>query len=247
MNITRHFGLVIIFILALSLQPPQMGSALPSPSITELSPGEGSIVTSPIHVNARIQPGQDDLVRVTLLNRDNTVIARQLIKLNAPHDGRQIPFSTTLAFEIPNEHTQALLTLETQDRYHRPNSLRGVLLTLASNGEAVIQGQPAPSTWLTITSPKEGDSFKGGRFTVEGIITPPTANPVNFELITDSGGVIGTSQLAVDEPGITFQFNISVAYSFITSRRDVRLIVRQTVDPYGSNIVLDSLPISLSP
>ena len=247
MKITRHFGLTLFFFMILSLLPPQMGSALPSPPITNLSPGEGAIVTSPIFIDAQIRPGQDGLIRVTLLNRDNTAIARQLIKLNSPRDGQQIPFSTSIVFEIPQEHIQALLTLETQDRFHRPVSLRGVLLTLESDGEAMVQNQPTTSNWLTITSPIEGDSFKGGNFTVEGIITPPTSNPVIFELITDSGGVIGTSQLAVDEPGIPSQFNISVTYAFITSRRDVRLIVRQTVNPYGSNIVLDSLPISLSP
>lgn len=242
----RRFGILLIFFLVISMLPPQSGTAIPPALINILSPGEGSTVNTPIEFTAEIQPGGDGLVRVSLVDRQNNVLARQLIRIDA---NKQTPyeFLTHLPFEIPVESAPALLSLAIQDENHRPLSLRSISLTLQSGGTASITAPHTDVSWLEIDQPVPFESLSGGSFSVEGRVTPLTQKPVIFELITDTGGVIGSSQLAVEEPDEPFDFSIRLSYAFITTTRNVRMVIRQTTDPYGMNVILDSFLITLSP
>jgi hypothetical protein len=191
-------------------------------------------------------PGADGLVRLALTDKSNGTLSRQLLRVDAGDD-TPISFTTELSFELPGSDVEALLTLSTQDIYHRPLALRSVLLTLTASGEAQITSQQYTGPWLEITYPEPLDIITGGQFTIQGAVTPVTDNPVIFELITDSGGVIGSAQLAVTQPGQTFTFEQLISYAYITTIRDVRLVVRQTLDGYGTNVVLDSLLLALLP
>lgn len=203
-------------------------------------------MTAPIHLTAEVQLGGDGLIRVTLLNHNHNLLARQLLRLdNANSD--PIRFSTWLPFEIPTESTRGLLILETQDSYHRPLALRSVSLALQTDGEVTLRTQPSEAEWLKVASPEPLEVFSEGQFLVEGTAKPVTGKPIIFELVTDRGGVIGSSQLAVENPGETFTFKVPLSYAFITTLRDVRLVIRQTADPNGVNVILDSLPITLTP
>ena len=246
MHKLRGFGIFLVFFLVINLLSPQSGKASTPALINILSPGDGSAVTSPIKLTAEIQPGEDGLVRVSLVDRQNIVLARQLIQTDK-NNHSPFKFSTHLPFEITTESSPALLTLTLQDEFHRPLSLRSVLLTLQSDGSAKISGPNKNPSWLEIDQPVAHESLSGGNFRVEGRVTPLTQKPVIFELITDTGGVIGSSQLAVQEPDVTIEFSIQLSYAFITKTRDVRMVVRQTADPYATDVILDSLPITLSP
>lgn len=242
----RRIVLILVFIAALSLFLPGAASAVSSPSMVILTPGNGSTVTAPIPVSAVFQPGADGLIRLTLTDQANITLARQLLRVDASGDA-EILFETNLAFEIPNGNTEALLTLSTQDDYHRPLALRSVLVTLSSGRDAQVSRNTAEEPWLEIIYPEPLEIIAGGKFTVLGSVTPITENPIIFELITDTGGVIGGVQLAVNQAGKKFSFELPLTYGFISSVRDVRLLVRQTIDGYATNVILDSLPLALAP
>jgi len=246
MHKLRRFGILLVFFLVINLLSPRRGIASTPALINILSPGDESAVTSPIDLTAEIQPEGDGLVRVSLVDRQNTVLARQLIQTDQ-NNPSSCKFSTHLAFEITTESAPALLTLALQDEYHRPLALRSVLLTLHANGTATITEQSKNTSWLEIDQPVAHESLSGGNFRVEGRVTPLTQKPVIFELITDTGGVIGSSQLAIQESNAPIDFSIQLSYAFITTTRNVRMVVRQTIDPFGANVILDSLPIILSP
>ena len=176
----------------------------------------------------------------------NNTLARQLLRID-PGSETEITFDTDLAFEIPNGSMEALLTLSTQDDYHRPLALRSVLVTLNSSGETQINLNANEESWLEISYPEAQEIIGGGKFTVLGSVTPVTQNPVIFELITDSGGVIGTAQLAVNQAGERVSFELPLTYGFISSVRDVRMVIRQTIEGYATNVILDSIPLALAP
>ncbi len=242
----HRIRLLAALILTLGLTLPRGTAALPAPNMTIRSPGNGSTVTSPISVSAEMTPGADGLVRLTLTDQSNNTLSRQLLRIESDKD-TPIPFTTELPFELPGPDVDALLTLSTQDIYHRPLALRSVLLTLTASGATQINPPQYADPWLEITYPEPLDILTGGRFTIQGTITPLTDNPVIFELITDTGGVIGTAQLAVTQVGETISFEQPMSYGFITTIRDVRLVVRQTLDGYGTNVILDSLLLALLP
>lgn len=242
----QRFWWVVGFLLIFSLLPSRTGISQQPPTITILSPGNSSTVTSPIPFSAELEPGEDGLVRVTLTGQNGQLLVRQLLRW-APQGEPRSQFTTELVFEIPTSSIKALITIETQDKYHRPMAARGVLLTLHSSGQSELQPPPSPEPWIMITSPLAYKAISAGEFVVIGTAIPVTEKPIIFELITETGGVIGSKQLAVDRPGEPFTFEVPLTYDFITSTREVRLVMRQTVDPYGENIVLDSLPLFLTP
>ena len=237
---------LFLIILSLSLVLPRASSAAPAPSMTILSPGEGSTVISPLTVSAILRPGADGLIRITLMDRAGRTLSRQLLRMDAP-DGEEISLDSQLLFEVPYPGLEGLLALATQDEYHRPLAERSVLVKLDGSGEVQLQSNPASGQWLDITSPEANAALSGGQFTIQGTITPVTDQPVYFELITDSGGTIGTAQLAVGQPGETVPFEITISYGFITTSRDVRLVIRQSMEDYAANVILDSLPLTLAP
>jgi hypothetical protein len=247
----RPSGLIVWVILALSLlSPHQAGLALSSPALEIQSPLDGSVVSAPIPVIAEIYPGGNGLIRVTLMDQNQSLLARQLLRLDS-YNSAQVQFSTWLAFEIPRETTQAVLTLAIQDGYHRPLAQRAVFLTLmsddASDDEGMIQPFSTHLPWLTVSSPKPQEMISGGQILVKGNLTPVTQKPIMFELMRVNGSVIGSLQLAVENPGQPIDFEVLLSYPKITEITDIRLVIRQTADPYAVNVVLDSLPIVLIP
>ena len=238
--------LVLFLLLSLLIQGTVTSTALSTPQITIRSPGDGSTVTSPIAISAEVLPGGDGLLRITLVDDTTTMLSRKLLRLSGPA-GKPITFSTNLSFELPHQNDEALLTLSTQDEFHRPLSARSVFLTLQADGTATLHPTTSGGDWLNLTSPQPGESFSGGQVLVAGSVTPVVQNPVIFELVTDSGGVVGSLQRAVQEPGTTLDFEFTLPYAFITTTRDVRLVVRQSAPIYLENVILDSITLSLAP
>jgi hypothetical protein len=242
----RALGFVLLFFVLVGLRSPLHAEAVRSDSLKLITPGEGSIVTSPIKISAQVQAQPQDLIRVKLVDRSGSVISRQLFPVNASGDA-VLNFTTSLAFEIPRETADGLLMIAVQDSNNRLVALRSAALKLQSDGENLINLQSSSSDWLTITKPQPGEKLQGGAIDVEGTIIPISKRPVFFELITDSGAQIGWKQLAVENTGDPIEFNITVPYAYITQERDVRLVIRQADTFYGENIILDSVPVYLLP
>jgi hypothetical protein len=244
----RRFWISLCLLVLLSMMIPQKGQALSTPSITILTPGEGSETTAPINVTVEVHPGADNLVRITLVDQKNNLLARKLLRVTPGEGNASIQLETDLAFEIPIDTTTALLTVSTQDEDHRPQSLRSVALVLESEGKTTIQAYISSEPWLSIDEPAPLVTLGGGQVMVAGKITPINDNPVRFELIKSNGAVIGSTQLMVKESGETFDFEVKLPYAFVTTSTDVRLVIRQLSNQfYGFNAILDSVPITLIP
>lgn len=214
--------------------------------ITILTPGESSLVTAPIEVIALVYPGEDGLIRLTLVDRNQTLLARQLIRVEAP-SGEAIEFSTRLAFEIPVEATTALLMLTTQDQAHRPLSSRSINITLAGSGEEMIAPAQITQPWLKLTEPQPGAVINASPMLISGTVIPVNSNPVIFELLTERGGAIVSKQLAVEIPGEAMDFELLLIYPPVTEPRDMRLVIRQSAGWVGVDAILDSLSLILAP
>jgi len=186
------------------------------------------------------------LIRVTLVDRSGNVIARKLLWQKGS-DAPSFDFSTNLLFEISGDISEGLLTIALLDSYNRPISLRSASLRLLSGGEDKIESTFQTEPWLTIVQPQPLEDHTGGEVQVTGTVRPLMEGPVFFELVTDSGAQIGTRQLPGGRVGETLDFDITLPYAYINQRRDVRLIIRQSNPQLGEIIILDSVPIFLSP
>jgi hypothetical protein len=95
---------VMIGILAIALiaclLPQNSTSASSTPVIAIVSPGDGSVLTSPIHLVAELNQEVGSLVRITLVNDNHLTISRKLLRIDQGTGG-STQFETDLVFEIP--------------------------------------------------------------------------------------------------------------------------------------------------
>ena len=238
--------LTLIILFFLSFNSPIRGSASKNPLLFIDSPGDGSRLTSPIELSVEIGGQDPALIRMTLTDRSGTIIARKLLPVDT-NEGSQFDLYSDLAFEIPNDTSDGLLSIALLDSSNRPITLRSASLILLTKGGDQIVAPDQKTEWLTVTQPQPGEAFSGGSFRVTGTVTPLLQRPVFFEIVTDSGGQIGTRQLPVESAGEPLDFEIDIPHGYINQERDVRLIIRQSDPKFGETIILDSVPIFLSP
>ncbi len=239
-------ALLLSILLCLGLFSSYQIQAQTGLSVSILSPGERSVVTAPIHISALVIPGDGDLVRVTLVDGQQNLLARQVLRVDAPGHSA-VELVTQLAFEIPVETTAAILAMATQDHANRPISIRSVPLTLQSSGEARIESQLDANPWLMIHHPAPGVVISKTPLYVAGSVRPINDRPVIFELINTRGHTIVTRQLVVDKPEEWIDFEVALPYLPSSTVRDIRLIIRQNSDFPGINAILDSIPIMIAP
>ena len=169
-------GILAIALIA-CLLPQNSTSASSTPVIAIVSPGDGSVLTSPIHLVAELNQEVGSLVRITLVNDNHLTISRKLLRIDQGTDG-STQFETDLVFEIPTETTDALLTVSTLDDNHRLVSLRSVAVQLAAEGQSTVQAQMSNEPWLVIEEPKPLAALEGGQITVSGTIDPVNDQPI---------------------------------------------------------------------
>lgn len=238
---------ILFLLLILNTPPVQVSNAHESTPLMILNPGEGSEVTSPIHLSAEIQPNPGGLIRVALVNREGQEISRKLLRMDTEKSIIGATFSTDLPFEIPTDQTKALLTLSTLDSAYQTTALRSVEVLLNFEGGIAILNQTNPEPWLKIDNPQPSEFASGGVLVIEGSVTPKSENPVIFELITAEKRVVGSAQLAITTPNQRMPFEIPLKYTIHELRADANLIIRQTDQIYGVLIALDIIPLTLSP
>jgi len=243
----RSLVFVIFLILLLSLNYPQPGLAEQGSDMQFLSPGEGSLVTSPIHLAAEITSNPVSMVRTVLVDRGGITLARQLLRVSQDVGGDPFQFTTLIPFDIPETSVEALLTVTAIDADYRPIVTRSVTVMLQSGGEPELQAQQPEVNWLDLTEPEPLQAFSGGEIHMKGTVTPLTQEPVVIELITSEGRVVGSTQLPVAQPGQLFEVDLTLPYSRVKTSTNTRLIVRQAADPYQTDAILDSLLITLLP
>ncbi len=237
---------VMAVLISRALITPAESTAQSTTMLALISPGEGSRLTSPIHIIAEIQNPGPGLIRLALVDAKGIVLARQLLRL-PPTMEEAHPFESWLFFEMPEPSLSARLTVSLHDTTMQTLSLRSVNLTLSAEGEDQTLPNANLTAWLTLDFPTAHTQFDEGKVHAVGTVIPLNNNPVIFDLVTDTGGVVGTLQLPVTQTGQPQSFDINIPYAFITKARSAMLVIRQVGKTQPGNVILDSLPIILIP
>jgi hypothetical protein len=244
-KVPRSFTIICILI-GIILIPSQSGRAYSHPVIEILAPGNNSKVSDPIRIKAEIQLGEAKMMRITLTNQYQSVLARQL-KLLPSSSNQILEINTALSYELPVKSVKGRLSISLSDRFNRPLSLRSVSLLLQTDGELDIEAMEPQDSWLSISSPNPGEDVNGGQVIISGQVTPINGTPIYFEIYSQKGRVISTRQLAVIEPGKLQTFSISMPYNTNLIKEEALITIRQKATSHNETIILDSLPLILSP
>jgi hypothetical protein len=246
MHHLRRLILLLCCLVCLGWLVSNPGKAQPVEPITILSPGDSSLVTAPIEITALVQPGGEDLVRVSLVDRQGDLLARKVMRLKGSHLDA-VELITQLAFEIPGESAPAFLSVTTLDHSQRPIAVRTVGLTLQGSGDVRIAPSVFYDPWLMIIQPDPGTVINISPLVVIGQATPLNDNPIIFSLVNERGGAIVSRQIAVETLDEPIDFEISLPFTPTYAVQDMRLIIWQSSMISGVYAILDSLPITIEP
>jgi len=249
-NIPRCIPVILVLMLlpaltaALPWQPPE---PIQPAYLHILAPGPNSTVTSPIIIKADLRCGGYDLTRIELVDIHGKLLSRQVLRLSS-HLVMPSHVTLPIYFDMPQDEVKARLTIYVNDQFGRPLSLTSVNLTLTSKDSEINPPRDGQLAFV-ISTPQEGSTHTGDTLQVKGWMRPYNNSVVIFELITEIGGIIGSRQLAVPENSgeAYIPFEIEMPYIFVTSTRNVRLVIHQMGENIPGDVVLISRQLWVAP
>ncbi len=122
------------------------------PAAIEISaPGPMSKVVSPITLRMNIVSGESGKIQIDLYGEDGRLLSRTLKSVRTSRDG--VDQSIKIPFEIRAEAEVGRITVSTQDKAGRIQSLNSVRVLLLSTGSSEINPPGNPSEPVGIFSP----------------------------------------------------------------------------------------------
>lgn len=171
-----------------------------------LSPGPGSLLRSPIRLQAHLQPGADGHLLAELSDAGGRLLVRQVL---APDE---LQVALELPFEISQTSLPAQLTLRTLDAYGRTQALSSVSLVLLSEGAANYRPASA-GPQLQLALPLDGQSLPADGLLVRGQLAAQPSRPLQVKLITRQGRILAAREVYPQEDPSgqwLFELNLSV-------------------------------------
>lgn len=238
-------GLIILFILSAfdQIQPPK---PIPTPSIAIITPSTGSIITSPIILEAEITCNPGDILRIELIDKQEKLLFRKLIIPNC-RSNVSLELKELIYFDVPVVNTKTRLTMSLIDPEDVPRAIASSELLLSRDNSSINKAKDSQSNFI-VTSPVENSLLSHGEFLVSGWIRPLEQTPVILELLTETGGLISSRQIAIpgENAGEYFFFDVVIPFS-VPRILNAILVIRQMGSTIPGNIALESFKFQLSP
>jgi len=238
-------GLMILLMLSSfdQVQPP---TPIPTASIAIFTPSTGSMVMSPIKLEAKISCDPGEILRIELTDKQERLLFRKLI---VPDCQLTIPFELKelIYFDAPTGNTKTRLAISLIDPEDVTRAIASSELMLSQDNSSITKAKDNQSNFIII-SPVENTLLSHGKFPVKGWIRPLEQTPVIFELFSDTGGLISSRQISIpkDSAGEYFFFDINIPFA-VPRIRNAILIIRQMGSTIPGNIALESFTFQVSP
>ncbi len=161
--------------------------------------------------------------------------------------GETISQRETIFFDITPKTKFGRLSVSTQDAKKVSVALSSSLLNFSAETEIIHIATDHQSN-LFITAPVSNSFNSGGELQLSGWARLYADNPIILELLTQSGGLIASRQIAIPEnyAGDYFFFETSIPY-IVNRIQDVYLVMRQFGDSLSGNIALERTSFQIAP
>jgi len=152
-------------------------------------------------------------------------------------------FETTLIAEAARLEVSTFSIRDT-----KINHLASVDLILLSIGAPLVHWTIHGPEQITILSPREYDTFRGGKALVKGVGWVNHEGPLHMDILDREGNVVGTSQIQIDSsgPGVTGTFEGEIQYQ-VDETQLGRIVVYETSQTIPGIIHYTSLIVNLVP
>ena len=203
-----------------------------------------SKVISPITLKMNIITGESKTVQIDLYGEDGRLLSRYL-KRGVPTSRDGVLQTIKIPFEIRAAAELGRISVSTQDKFGRVQSLNSVRVLLLSSGNNEITTPGNPSEPVMMVSPLPTGSVSGGVLNVRGDVWPFNLQHVILELIGPEGKSLGLRVLAVDhiDPQL---FETTIPYE-VTEPVLARLTIRQDDDRISGLFYVYSQEVLLNP
>lgn len=238
-------GLIFLFTFTAfdQIQPPK---PIPAASIAIIIPSTGSIITSPIILEAGITCNPGDILRIELTDKQDKLLFRKLI---IPDCRSNVSFELKelIYFDAPAVKTKSRLTIILTDPEEVTRAIASAELSLSRDDSSINEAKDSQSNFIII-SPSEDSLLSHGKFPVSGWIRPMEQTPVILELLSETGGLISSRQISIPEEndGDYFFFDVVIPYS-VPRILNAILVIRQMGSEIPGNVALESFTYQVSP
>jgi hypothetical protein len=227
--------------------PPTAVGQPPDEAILILSPGPGSRLTSPIHLQGQADPTFEQTLAVKLLGDDGSQLASLPASLQA-EAGQRGPFQAEIPFSVSQPRQAFLQVFSTSPRDGGVTHLASVGVQLVPAGPQDIRTvQPHPEQ-IAIRQPQAGATVNGGSLHVAGFGLAGFEQTLVIDLYNVEGHKLAETPVIVNAPDIgqPGPFEADLTYS-LTQPGPGRLVVRDISPAFGGDTHLASVEVTLQP
>jgi hypothetical protein len=229
------------------IQETEATSPSRAEAILILSPGPGSRVTNPLHVEGVADPTFEQRLRVRVVGLDGQELASETATIQADV-GQRGAFELDLDLDVQGEINAFIQVAAHSARDGEVIHLASVGVFFSSDGPEEIRiVEPHPER-LNIARPRPGDTLEGGTVLVEGFGLASFEGTLVIEIQDAEGEVVGMQPVIVKAPemGQPGPFQATLTYA-IDSAQPGRIVVRDISPAFGGDVHLASVDVSLNP
>jgi hypothetical protein len=219
----------------------------PEEAILILEPGNGSRVTSPIHVAGLADTTFEQTLVVRVVLIDGAEVVTQPVTVEADL-GQRGPFSGEIPFVVSDERHAFIQVFAQSARDGGVTHLASVGVRLTPTGpEDIVPGKHHPEQ-IAIFEPSPGETIRGGIAHVEGFGLGGFEQTLVVEIIDQGGGVVGSTPIIVDAPdlGLPGFILADVPYA-LGMEGPGRVVVRDISPAFGGDSHVASVEVMLEP
>jgi hypothetical protein len=210
-------------------------------------PASYSKITTPFNLVVAVIPGSGGNVHMQLTGENNRKILEKSWIFHYAN-GRRTTIDENFDISISGVAEAARLSIYTLDENGRIIALSSEDILLLSIGDGDIAEALDLMEPFSLRAPYPGNSIRNGVVEVRGITRTRTASTIYFELVDQSGKVVGSyvSENAI-QPSLEYQsLNIDLSYK-VSKATWVRLIMHQVDIRNGKDVAVSSIILKLYP
>jgi hypothetical protein len=232
-----------------SIATPTPDSQIEIPASGEpviIYPGNNASTISPLKMQIATKPGEDGLVRIELIGKDNRLIFRRLIDYRTYKD-MILLINQTIPFEIRNDES-ARLQVVLEDAKGRTIFLNSIDINLLGVRGRESAGDAPVNPHFRIDQPDLTSEIKGKSLTVLCGIKPVNNTPVNIELVAKDGHTMASRLVQITMPNdqtafasIKAELPFSVPVPTVVTlriRQDSNNLIKGTVLLWSSKLTI---------
>lgn len=231
---------------AAGAQPTAAGQR-PEEAILILSPGPGSRLTSPIHLQGTSDPTFEQTLAVRLLAADGSPLASSSTTIQADA-GQRGPFEMDIPFSVAQTQQAFLQVFASSPRDGGVTHLASVGVQLAAGGSEDIHPAEPHAEQITIRQPRPGETISDGQLHVAGFGLAGFEQTLVIDVYDAEGNQLAERPVIVKAPdlGQPGPFEADLSYT-LAQAGPGRVVVRDVSPAFGGDTHLSSVEVRLQP